>query len=334
VLGIGRIARKVAPMIHSADGCEVVAVASRDIDRARAFADEFGYTRACTWDDLARNDYDGVDAVYLAATTETHGVWTEKLLRAGRHVLCEKPLAWTRADAERVFRAAEESGKLLVEAFMTLHAPTTREAIAIARDPDGPIGRLTHLEGSFDISICTEPPCTSTRFSHKLGGGSMLDLGCYPLGWMRALTGEEPTIEHASAEMVDWFGATPDGDAVDGSMKVSGSFPSGVTFRFTCSMTEYKPIYLRMVGTKGVAEIPRFVTPTSVDIHGLDFAGAPPGAVERPPQEPYYTDQAAAFARAVRGEEDPLPSAAWSIGQADAIERIFALAGVEPVAAF
>lgn len=318
-------------MIHSADGCEVVAVASRDAERARAFADDLGYDDACTWDELLERD---VDAVYLAATTEAHGVWAEKLLRSGKHVLCEKPLAWTRADAERLFRVADKSGTLLVEAFMTLYSPVTREAVAIARDPDGPIGTLRHLVGAFDISICTGPPATSTRFSHALGGGALLDLGCYPLCWMRTLTGQEPIIESASAEMVDWFGATPDGDAVDGSMKVSGTFPSGVTFSFTCSMTEYKPIYLRMVGTRGVAEIPRFVTPTRVDLHGLDFVGAPPGPVERPGHEPFYTAQAAAFAKACRGEEEPLPSAAWSIGQAGALERIFAKAGIRPVAAF
>ena len=166
-----------------------------------------------------------------------------------------------------------------------------------------------------------------------MGGGSLLDLGCYPLCWVRTLTGEEPIIDSVEVEMVDWH--VEDRGEVDGAMVVSGSFPSGVTFRFTCTMiTRERVMYLRMVGDKAVAEMPRFITPTTIDMHGLERAKMPPDPPVRPPDAVYYTEQAAAFARAARGEAEPIPTPAWSIGQADAIERIFAEAGITPIDAF
>ncbi|USN98477.1 MAG: Gfo/Idh/MocA family oxidoreductase [Phycisphaeraceae bacterium] len=331
IMGTGRIAGKVAPCIAEAEGCDVTVAASRSHERGHEFASEIGIPHACTYDDLL--ECDDVDAVYVTLPNNDHPVWSEKLLKAGKHVLCEKPLCWTRAEAERLFTLAADRGLVLVEAFMYVHSPLTAEAVRLARTSDSPIGSLRRIEARFDISIEDGHKAgakSNVRYSRALAGGSVMDLGCYPLSYVRHLTGETPASLEAGAEMVDLFGGSrSDGsDAVDGRAWMRGAMPSGVEFDLTCSMVEPSGhlVEARLIGKRGEAVVRDFPRPAKIEI----IAGGETrviGAGKAGGLAP-YTLQAESFARAVGGAE-PIPSPAWSIEQAGVIERVLGLIGLK-----
>lgn len=353
IMGTGRIAGKVTPYIRVAEGCEVVAAASCDRERARAFAGELGIggdpdgsaDAGCTYDELLTRD--DIDAVYITLPNGDHPVWSERLLEAGKHVLCEKPLCWTRAQAERLFDAAAANGRVLAEAFMYLHAPLTADVIAIARsamhDPDAsPIGRLTKIIARFDISIedgWEDTPKANIRYSRALMGGSLMDLGCYPLSFARTVTGETPASFDASATMVDRFEGSPrDGsDAVDGAASLTGAFPSGIAFDLSCSMIESMKedggrapeVFARLIGDRGAAEIRDFPRPESIVLMGERIEGGEK-RIDSPLADSgeVYRLQAESFARAVAEGGEAKPGAPWSIEQAGLIERVLEAIGL------
>lgn len=343
IMGTGRIAGKVTPYIQAAEGCAVVAAASREAARARAFSDERGLPIACTYDELLSRD--DLDAVYITLPNGDHPGWSERLLEAGKHVLCEKPLCWSRAQAERLFDAARANGRVLAEAFMYVHSPLTADAVALARtamhDPDAsPIGRLTKIIARFDISIedgWDDTPKSNIRYSRALVGGALLDLGCYPVSFARTVTGEAPETLEAQATMVDRFaGSANDGtDAVDGAATLRGAFPSGVEFELSCSMIEpdrerggrAPDVLARLIGDKGAVEIRDFPRPERILLMGERIEGGE-RTIESPLADPseVYRVQAESFARAVENGGAAKPDAAWSIEQAGVLER--ALEGI------
>jgi predicted dehydrogenase len=188
VLSTANIATgKVIPGMGSARRCEVVAIASRDSDQARVVADRLGIATAHgSYEDLLRNP--DVDAVYIPLPNHLHAEWTIAAARAGKHVLCEKPLAMTAADAQRMVEAAVDAGVVLMEAFMYRHHPTwvaVRELIA-----EGRIGRLRAIQSWF--SYFNDDP-TNIRNIAEFGGGALYDIGCYTINLSRMLFGAEPT---------------------------------------------------------------------------------------------------------------------------------------------
>jgi len=334
IMGTGRIAGKVAPSIAEAAGCDVTVAASRSSERANAFASELGIPGACTYDELAGRD--DVDAVYITLPNSDHPTWSERLLTAGKHVLCEKPLCWTKDQAERLFEIAADHDRLLVEAFMYLHSPLTDEAVRIARaamtEPDdSPIGRLERIEASFDVSIAdghTGEPVDNIRYSRALAGGSLMDLGCYPLSFARHITGKMPKKLEAEVEMVDLYAPEPGAkkkknDAVDGRVRLTGTIASGVALNLTCSMIEDPAagpnVVARLIGDRGEAVVRDFPRPERIEI----TSGGATEVIESPIENTadVYRLQAESFAMAAAGAGKPLPSPSWSIKQAKAIEK-------------
>lgn len=326
IMATGGIAHGVAPRIHEADGCAVTFAASRSADKARAFADQQGYPDAGTYDDLLTSD--AFDAVYQASTTDTHPEWTLKLLEAGKHVLCEKPLCWTRSDAEKLFAAAKANGVVLAEAFMTLQSRPLREVARIVQSPASPIGVMKKIEARFEVPLAIEPPTTNTRFSKKLGGGALLDLGCYCLLFGRTVTGREPEFGHAEAVMADWFHTSEGDDAVDRRIEASGNL-GDIAYEISCDLgAADRRVFARITGEKGVIDVPHF--PSAYTHEVKEPGAAEPETPESWPDNGHlYRDQAASFAKKIRGEQSdtPVPGADWSINQAAAIERVFALGG-------
>ena len=193
ILSTADIARKkVIPGIQKAERCEVVAIASRDAANARSVADELGIATAHgSYEALLADD--GVDAVYIPLPNHLHAEWTIAAARAGKHVLCEKPLAMTAADAARMVDACEEAGVRLMEAFMYRVHPSwvaVREIVASGR-----IGRLSSVQSWF--SYYNDDP-TNIRNQLDAGGGALFDIGCYTVNLSRMLFGSEPVAVHAS----------------------------------------------------------------------------------------------------------------------------------------
>ena len=343
VMGTGRIAGSVCPRLGAAEGCRVVCVASREIGRARVFAAEMELapTAACTYEALpGRGD---VDAVYVTLPTHLHGAWSRRLLGAGKHVVCEKPLTPFRAEAEEVFAAAERAERRMVEGFMYVHHPQTARLVEIGRTGEGPmssgepsvIGTLTRIEGRFDINL-VDVPHAWTRFLHSMWGGALMDLGCYPIGLARLVTGAEPRVVSARAGWAE----IPEGEtmpvdlatACELEFDVAGStIPASIH----CSMgAPERSVLFRMEGEWGSVETNHpFKADPERAVLRVERNGDHPRGLGRDEiviggGGDRFENQFADFARAVRGEAGLMPGAAWSIGQAAVMEETLGRVGL------
>lgn len=342
VMGTGLIADKVTPLLARAPGCRVVGVASRDAGRARVFAERHGLEHACTYEELVRAAATSeggsgwhADAVYCTLPNRQHPEWTLRLLEVGFHVLCEKPLCWRKADAERLFAAAERAGRLLVEGFMYLHHPQIDALATIARDGEGlgvsPVGPIRRIEAHFESDMKAVGR-EATRYSHELAGGATLDLGCYPISFVRTALGRELGEMKVSGAVAGPIAGEQAG--VDERVEIEG-VAADVSFglRFGIDRTGSRAV--RLIGEHGTVSTE---WPWSPDAERAELA------VERAASHPRgagreaiviarggdkFVNQFGAFAAAVRGGRAARPSAAWSIGQAEAIERVLAGVGVD-----
>ncbi len=326
ILGTGRIARGVAPKIQAAKGCEVVAFASRDPARAAEAARESGLVEdadasALEYDALLERD--DVDAVYVTLINSLHAEWCIRALEAGKHVVCEKPLCATLAEARAIFDAARESGRVCVEGFMHLHHPQSQRLRELASGAGSPIGRLRAIRCFRDV-MNTDEYILSTRLSHAMEGGAVMDIGCYPISIARFVTGEEPGDDlRAEAS----FSPPRPGETgrVDETCRFSWTFPSGVTFEGGCSFAREHRVLLELEGERGTV-VSAFPFSPDLDVaEPLLVNGAPEVWNDRGDK---FTHQFERVALAVRGEAEVLLSPEWSIGQARTIERIHSQIGL------
>ena len=201
VLGCAAIAvRKVIPAIHRSERCEVVAIASRDADRAAATATDLRIDRHHgSYDDLL-SDPD-VEAVYIPLPNHLHASWTRRAAEAGKHVLCEKPLALDTAEAAGMIEGCRRAGVVLMEAFMyRVHPLWTRVHELVT---DGSIGELQAIQAFFSYRNL-DPE--NIRNIAAYGGGALMDIGCYPINVARWLFGEEPSDVVGSVRFDPTFG--------------------------------------------------------------------------------------------------------------------------------
>ena len=191
VLGAANIGRKVIPGIGASATCNVDAVASRDLAKAEAYAAELSIPRAYgTYEGLLADPE--IDAVYIPLPNHMHAEWSIAAVRAGKHVLCEKPLAMNAVEAESIMRAASEADRYVVEAFMyRLHPSWVRVKELV---DSGRIGELSNVQSFF--SYFNDDP-DNIRNQVEAGGGALYDIGCYCINLSRFLFGSEPVVESA-----------------------------------------------------------------------------------------------------------------------------------------
>lgn len=187
VMGTADIARGATiPGMQLAENCELYVVAGRRMEKAEQYRDAFGFRKAYEGYEALLNDPE-VEAVYVPLPNDLHAEWSIRALQAGKHVLCEKPLAPTAAEAERMFRAAEENGVFLMEAFAYQHSPVVA---AIKAEIDaGAVGEVRWIDSAF---IAGRRPDTDIRLQKANYGGAQYDLGCYPVSMILRMTGREP----------------------------------------------------------------------------------------------------------------------------------------------
>lgn len=330
ILGTGLIAGGVLPRIREAQGCTVTAVASRDVARARAFAEAHGLppSAGCHNHDLMmRLD---VDAVYITLPNHLHYQWCSLLLAVGKHVLCEKPLVASEHAAEGLASLSSTSARLCVEGLMWLHHPQTDRLVELARtgdDPDNPIGTLLKVRVVRN-ALQTDPHIQSTRLSHAMQGGSVMDLGCYCVSAGRLITGEEPAESTlaASAEFAEPLPGEPRG--VDHRAAFSWMSASGVRVECECSFIGPPKVLLELVGERGRAwtEWPFSPHADRQTLH-IESRGRSYDEVFELPGDK-FTRQFERFARAARGEDEPYPSIEWSVGQARVMEAVLTRVGL------
>jgi xylose dehydrogenase (NAD/NADP) len=222
-----------------------MAVASRDAAKARVFASEHGVPASFgSYSELLASDH--IDAVYVALPIALHVEWTIKALEAGKHVLCEKPLAMSGTDAARVFDAAERAGRQCVEGLMYRHHPQTLAVTRLLEQ--GAIGDLTAIRSALSVSVGRQ----DIRRTGALGGGALLDLGCYCVSATR-LFGGEPVRVFAEAVQdapEDPSGAS-DPDGVDLRMAATLRLPNEVVAQFDVGLDLERRDQLELVGTGG-----------------------------------------------------------------------------------
>ncbi len=242
---IGRAA--VVPAIQASGNGEVVAVASRDLDRALGYATRFAIPNSYgSYDALLADPQ--VDAVYVPLPNSLHAPWVLRALDAGKHVLCEKPMGVSAAECYEMADAAESRRLKLMEAFMYRFHPQIEAALTLLEG--GAIGELRHMQSSFSFRL-TRPD--NIRLQPDLGGGSLMDVGCYCVNIVRTFANEEPVEAQAFAR---WH---PNG--VDEQMMGALRFPSGMTAQFDCALSLARRESFVAAGTEGTLELPRAFLP-------------------------------------------------------------------------
>ena len=218
ILGCARITRRgLIPGIAESSGSKLVALASRDLATAKAWAKEFGVDRAYgSYEDVISDP--SVDAVYVPLPNELHREWVERAAAAGKHVLCEKPLALDASDASAMVDFCRKSRVTLIEAFMWPHQPRTLAIKKLLNE--GAIGELRLIRVSFSFPI----DLTDWRLEAGRGGGALWDVGCYGVSTARLYAGSEPSSIRAQAH----FGPT----GVDLSLSSDLSFWRTSTLNF------------------------------------------------------------------------------------------------------
>jgi xylose dehydrogenase (NAD/NADP) len=241
LLGTARINRSVIPPLRASAANRLVAVASRDGARARDYAREWGIERALGSYEALVEDSE-VDAVYVPLPNHLHAEWSIRAARAGKHVLCEKPLALSVAEVDAMAAAARASGVVLAEAFMYRHHPQTlkvRELVA-----QGTIGEPRFVRGTFSFPL-TRP--NDVRLVAEWGGGSLWDVGCYPVSFSRFVLGQEP---------VEVFGWQVKGSTgVDETFAGEMLFPGGVLAQFDCGFRSPLRAEMEIVGSEGTIRV-------------------------------------------------------------------------------
>jgi xylose dehydrogenase (NAD/NADP) len=305
LLSTANINRLVIAGARASDDVEVVAVASRDAARAEAYAREHGIERAHgSYEALLADD--GVDAVYVSLPNSLHVDWSVRALEAGKHVLCEKPLARRPEEVERAFDAAERAGRVLAEAFMYRHHPQTKRVAELVRD--GAVGELRTIRAAFSFPLAD---VENIRMRPELDGGALMDVGCYCVSGARLLGGE-PERVHGEQRL--------GGGGVDTTFAGVLRFPGEVIAVFHCSMDLPSRQELEALGTEGTLLVQ---APWRVDFGGEVLLNSERVDV---PEGDSYQLELEDFAAAVRGEREPLLGRDDALGQARTIERLYASA--------
>lgn len=301
----------VVPAIQDAENCVVTAVASRDLSKARAMADRFSVPHAFgSYEEMLASDV--IDAVYIPLPTSQHVEWSIKAADAGKHVLCEKPIALKAEQIETLIAARDRNKVLIAEAFMVTYAPVwlkVRELLA-----EGAIGRLRHVQGAFTYF---NRDAGNMRNIPELGGGALPDIGVYPTIATRFVTGSEPLRIQAVTERDPEFGTD-----IYSSVKADfGGFE--MSFYVATQMANRQVMVFH--GTEGFIEVK---SPFNADRWGaeeieLTNQKHTQSQIFRFQDSRQYRRQAEAFSRAVAGETVEVVTLENSLNNQKFIDAIY-----------
>ena len=317
ILGAARIAPNALTMpAKQIPDVELAAIAARDPVRAREFAETNGVARVVpTYDELIADP--DIDVIYNPLPNSHHFEWSIRALRAGKHVLCEKPIAANGDEAAQMAQVADECGLLLLEAFHYSYHPLADRIRTVIGG--GVIGKLNHVEGHFSVPI----PPDNIRFDWNLAGGATMDLGCYPLHMIRYFSGMTPRVVGAKAQV-----GPPN---IDIAMEAELELAPGVTARMTCSMMADAPLGASFLarGDHGELTVNNPVGPHWG--HQLTIATPDGTSNETVAGDTTYTHQLRAFVAAMRGDRSAFPTDAHDgvIGMR-VIDEVYRAAGLPP----
>ncbi len=250
IIGTGMIAGKFAAGILTSETGRLTAVASRNQATADAFADEFGIEkRFASYEAMLADP--GVQAVYISTPHPMHAEWAVKAADAGKHILCEKPITLDLADAERVVEAARANGVFLMEAFMYRCHAQTAKLVELVRS--GTIGEVRMVQATFSFQTGWDPK--SRLLDKSLGGGGILDVGCYCASMVRLVAGAaqgKPFAEPTELKAVGRIGET----GVDEWTAAVLKFPGDIVAQLSCGVQLNQENVVRVYGSEGSILVP------------------------------------------------------------------------------
>jgi len=242
LISTARINDRLIAAVHASDRSEIVAIGSRTDTAAVEYARKWDIPRAHGTYEALVNDPD-VDVVYVPLPNHRHAPWAVRAMRAGKHVLCEKPLALSVVQVEVMARAAAREERVLAEAFMYRHHPRTTAVRTLIRD--GVIGSVRRVHGAFTFVFDRDD---NWRHDPEQGGGALWDVGCYPVSFARFILGLEP--ERVWADQV----LSPTG--IDLATAGVLRFPGDVLMTFDAGFDSSFRSEMTFVGTKGTIRVP------------------------------------------------------------------------------
>ncbi len=247
LISTAAINRRLIPALRESQRNVLTGVASRDLSRAETYAREWKIPKAYGSYEAMLADPE-IDAVYVSLPNSLHAPWTIAAAQAGKHVLCEKPLAGSVEEVDAIAKAGQDTGVVIAEAFMYRHHPQTLKVKELL--DDGAIGPLRYIHGAFSFFL-NRPG--DVRLDPELGGGGIWDVGCYPISYGRAMMGTEAT---------DVFGWQLRGaSGVDVGFTGQLRFPGDVFFQFDCGFQETFRQTMQFVGETGMIQVTEPFTP-------------------------------------------------------------------------
>jgi predicted dehydrogenase len=304
-LSTANINDKLLPGAEASPDVELVAVASRDLGRAEAYARERGIERAYgRYEDLLADPK--IEAVYISLPNSMHVEWSIQALEAGKHVLCEKPLSRHPEDVERAFDAAENAGRILMEAFMYRHNPQTKRLKELVEG--GAIGRLRLVRAAFSFPL---DDAANVRLNDELEGGGLMDVGCYCISGSRLLAGEPGSVYGDQV-------AAPSG--VDELFTGTLRFAADVLAEIDCGLVLPERDELEAIGEEGsiFLDDPWHCRKPVIEVRreeGME-------RIELEPEDSYRL-QLENMSAAIRGHAEPLLGREDALGQARALQALY-----------
>ncbi|NUQ00852.1 MAG: Gfo/Idh/MocA family oxidoreductase, partial [Armatimonadetes bacterium] len=251
ILSTARIGGRILAALREGAAAELVAVSSRDAASLERYVAEHQLAASVrqqpSYEALLADE--SVEAVYNPLPNALHAEWTIRAAEAGKHVLCEKPLARNVAECLAMIAAAERAGVVLMEAFMYRYHPATRRLRELVAE--GALGELRLIRSGFCFNV--DDPA-NIRLSAPLAGGATMDVGCYCINLARYLTAEEPVAAYA-------VGSFGDASGVDETICATLEFPSGAVAQFECSVKSAGRVFANVLGSRGTLEVERPWTP-------------------------------------------------------------------------
>ena len=306
-----------------------MAVGARSLADAQKFAADFGGARAHgSYEALLADP--AVEAVYIGTPHPWHAEWAIKAAAAGKHILCEKPLTLRLVDTERVIAAAKQHNVLLMEAYMYRFHPQTKKVVELVRG--GALGEVRLIRASFNVLMDFNPE--HRMFKKSLGGGTILDLGCYPVTYSRHIAGAvqgkdfaEPVEFHGTGRLRSEVGTDDFATAV-------AKFPGDILAELSCGATILNDNSVRIFGTKGWIDVPNPFVPgllgqsEKIIVHRRDAAAEE--IIITSPDVGLYAYEADAVAEALACGAREVPLATWAdtLGTARMLDAWLAGVGV------
>ncbi len=261
ILGCANIAKQFARDVAASPVVKIVAVGSRQLETAQAFAAAQGIGRAHGSYEALLNDAE-VDAIYLPLPNSLHAEWAIKAAQCGKHILCEKPLALNRREAQAMFDAAKAHGVMLLEAYPYYFQPQTGDMLALLHG--GTIGNVRSMQACFGFTLPN--PQGNIRLNPELGGGALLDAGSYALSMIRLVMGCAPQRVQAEATWAE--------SGVDISLMATLHYADGRRAQLSCAMDAANHRHAVIAGTAGTIET-EYLNHTSTQADGHPWGYLP-----------------------------------------------------------